>query len=163
MLGNRRIVMGFIATGMAVTAACGGSKPSSSGGLSHAELIRSGDSICQKTSDQVTPIFAELFPSGNETPPAAKAAPALTQASGIFRTEFTELSSLKPSPSDAKKFTAAMDSMRATVEAGESTAAKANAGDTNGYLQQLQHTNELDEQTRKVMDKLGFKTCGTGS
>ena len=127
--------------------------------LSKAELIAEGDELCAATGEELAPVFAELFPTGSETPPAEKAAGPMRVAATALREEHSRLSALSPPAADEAKFDAILDEFGEAVADIEQSADMAAAGDTEGYLKALERANGSDAESRELMRAYGFETC----
>lgn len=147
---------GLIALGLG---ACGNDEPEGPARLSRAEVITQGDQLCTETQETLGPVFAELFPTGSETPPAAQAAQPMQTAATALREEYGRFSALRPPEDDEAKFDAILEKFDAAVVDVEESAALAAAGDTEGYLQALEAANASDAESRDLMRDYGFKAC----
>lgn len=142
---------------MAVLSAC---QPQ---GLSKQELIARGDRICKQTAEKLGPLFAGLFPTGNETPAASEAAGAMNEAAGLVRREAESISRLEPREELEDEFRPIVSGLDRSAELTEESARLASEGDTEGYLEKLQEANRADQDTRDLMVEFGFTDCAAAS
>lgn len=128
-------------------------------GLSKQELISQGDQVCKATSEELNPLFAKLFPTGNETPAASDAAPTMKKAAELVRKEAESIKSLGPSEGSETEFAAIVRALERSARLTEESAQIASQGDTDGYLEKLQEANIADQDARDLMVEFGFEDC----
>lgn len=128
-------------------------------GLTKQELVSRGDPICKKTSEELGPLFASLFPTGNETPSAAEAAPTMQKAAELVRKETEDLTRLQPQREHADDFTDIERALERAARLTEESARLAAEGDTEGYLEKLQEANQADQDARDLLVEFGFRDC----
>src|SRR5687768_9480823 len=116
------------------------------GRLSKTALIEAGDAICLRALEDTEPLFAELFPTGSEMPAADDAAGPMGKAAQILRREHDDLAALRPPSGDEDVFDEIVERFDDAVREVEKSAARASDGDTDGYLQALEHANEVDAE-----------------
>ncbi len=127
--------------------------------LSAAELAAQADAICADAAEQLNPLFAELFPTGSETPPADEAAPIMAQAADAITAEIRALTALKPPQQLQADWLQLERLLRRIDHEVRWSAQLAARGDTDGYLQVLQGANELDAESREIFAAIGATTC----
>lgn len=129
-------------------------------GLTRQQLVSRGDQVCKQTAEKLNPLFAKLFPTGEETPPAAEAAPTMNEAARLVRQEAEALSRLEPQAQLRDDFRPIARGLRESAGVLEESAKLASGGDTEGYLEKLQEANRVDQDTRDLLVKFGFSDCG---
>jgi acyl-CoA reductase-like NAD-dependent aldehyde dehydrogenase len=134
-------------------AACG-----RGGELSREQVVARGDAACESAAAELDPPFAELFPTGSETPPAKTAAPIMSRAADVIRAEADAFAAMT-SVEDEETFGEIRRGMQRIADEFDGSAEKARAGDTEGYLQALEHVNGVDADVREVMREYGFDEC----
>lgn len=156
---SRRLSVALCAVAVLGVAGCSEESPPESSSLSKAELISQGDAICAETEEKLAPVFGALFPTGSETPPASEAAGPMRTAATELRAEYNEFSALEPPEADREKFDAILEKFDLAVKDVEKSAELAEAGDTEGYLTNLEAANSTDAESRELMKEYGFMTC----
>lgn len=129
-------------------------------GLTRQQLVSRGDPICKQTAEKLNPLFAKLFPTGEQTPPAAEAAPTMNEAARLVRQEAEALSRLEPQEELRDDFRPIIRGLREGAGVLEESAQLASGGDTEGYLKKLQEANRVDQDTRDLLVEFGFTDCG---
>lgn len=158
-----RIGRAAVAVALLVGVVACGDDDDDGDGLTKDALIEQGDVICQRAVDDTTPLFAALFPTGTETPPAEEAAGPMGEAAEILRAEYEEFAALQPPSGDEEDFEAILERFEESIELIERSAELAAEGDTEGYLEQLGAANEADAASRELMAEYGFTTCAGGA
>jgi hypothetical protein len=141
---------------VALAIGCGGKDD----GLAKAELIKRGDAVCAAANDRSGEVFSKLFPNGDETPPAAQAAPLMAQVEFITTSAYRDLHALDARAGDEAGYAKVLDRYHALASAIQRSAKLAAAGDTEGYLQQMQHANEAYAAIGRPAKAFGFRSCG---
>lgn len=132
-------------------------------GLTKQQLVARGDQICKETAEELNPLFAKLFPTGNETPAASEAASSMNQAAELVRREADSIGRLRPEQDLQEEFGRIVAGLRESARLTEESARIASQGDTEGYLEKLQEANRSDQDTRDLMVKFGFRDCAGAS
>lgn len=127
--------------------------------LTSEELAAQADAICTAASEELGPLFGELFPTGSETPPAEDAAPIMTEASVIISAEIVDLTALKP-PRELQADWLRLERLLRSVDHHVRRSAQlARQGDTDGYLSELGEGNEVDSESRAIFAEIGATAC----
>ena len=162
--GARRWVGAGVRAGAAITVAsvalCTGSGAAGAGERSGTEdLIEQADAICAAAGEELLPLFAQLFPTGTETPPAEEAAPVMAEAAQIITEEVRDLTALKPSLEVQAEWLDIERLLRRLDHLVRRSAQLAAAGDTEGYLMHLGAANEVDWESREIFRSIGSTVC----
>lgn len=145
---------------VATVALCTGAGTASAGRRSTTEeLVEQADAICAAAAAELNPLFAQLFPTGTETPSAEEAAPVMAEAAQVLTEEVRDLTALKPSLEAQADWLDIERLLRRLDHLVRRSAQLAAAGDTEGYLTHLGAANEVDWESREIFRSIGSTVC----
>lgn len=149
-----------VAAAMVLAGSMAGSPPAGAGPRLTADaLAAAADGACIEAGEQLGALFADLFPTGNELPPADEAAPIMAEAALVVARYADTITALKPPLEHQADWLEIERRTRQLDRLIQRSADAAADGETDGYLTVLGEANGVDLETRPLFESVGAVAC----